>query len=70
MNLQNVVEFGDENNDIQMLMTAGTGVAMKNALPGVKAICDVVSEYTNDEDAIAHYINEVILPDQQDKVER
>lgn len=53
-----------------MLMTAGTGVAMKNALPGVKAICDVVSEYTNDEDAIAHYINEVILPQQQERVER
>ena len=70
LNLKNVVAFGDENNDVQMLMTAGTGVAMKNALPGVKAICDVVSEYTNDEDAIAHYINEVILPQQQEKVER
>ncbi|MGM9960528.1 MAG: Cof-type HAD-IIB family hydrolase [Allobaculum sp.] len=70
LKLENVVAFGDENNDVEMLMTAGTGVAMGNALPSVKAICNVVSEYTNDEDAIAHYINEVILPNQQDKVEK
>lgn len=69
LNLDNVVAFGDENNDVEMLMLAGTGVAMNNALPSVKAIADVVSDYTNDQDAIAHYIDEVILPATPDRVE-
>ncbi len=70
INLDNVVAFGDENNDQEMIILAGTGVAMKNALPSVKAIADVVSDYTNDEDALAHYINEVILPSAQGKIEK
>lgn len=70
LNLDNVVAFGDESNDIEMLMLAGTGVAMKNATPPVKAIADVISGYTNDQDALAHYVEEVILPASPDKVER
>lgn len=68
LNLDNVAAFGDENNDLEMLMLAGQSVAMKNALPSVKAIAKTVSDYTNDEDALAHYIDEVILPAQPDKV--
>ncbi|MBF0580136.1 HAD family phosphatase [Erysipelotrichaceae bacterium RD49] len=68
LNLDNIVAFGDEANDMEMLMIAGTGVAMQNAIPSVKAIADVVSDYTNDEDALAHYINEVILPAQPDRI--
>lgn len=70
LNLDNVAAFGDENNDLEMLMIAGQSVAMQNALPSVKAIARTVSDYTNDEDAIAHYINEVILPAQPDQVEK
>lgn len=70
LNLKNIVAFGDENNDAEMLSLAGTGVAMKNALPGIKAIADVVSPYTNDEDALAHYINDVILANQPDTLDQ
>ncbi len=70
LNLDNIVAFGDEANDMEMLMVSGTGVAMKNALPSVKAISDVVSDYTNDEDALAHYIDEVILPAHPDRIEK
>lgn len=70
LNLKNIVAFGDENNDAEMLSLAGTGVAMQNALPGIKAIADVVSPYTNDEDALAHYINEVILANHPDTLDQ
>lgn len=70
LDLDNVVAFGDENNDLEMLSLAGTGVAMQNALPGVKAIADVVSPYTNNEDALAHYIEEVILPATPDRLDQ
>ncbi len=70
LKLDNVVAFGDENNDAEMLTLAGTGVAMQNALPGIKAIADVVSPYTNDEDALAHYINDVILANHPDTLDK
>lgn len=70
ISLDHVVAFGDESNDIEMLSLAGTGVAMKNATAPVKAVADVVSEYTNNEDALAHYINEVILPNAEGRLEK
>lgn len=70
LSLDHVVAFGDESNDLEMLKKAGVGVAMKNATPPVKAIANVISEYTNDEDALAHFIEEEILPNHPDKLER
>ncbi|MDJ1122257.1 Cof-type HAD-IIB family hydrolase [Olsenella sp. YH-ols2217] len=42
------VAFGDAENDIEMLRMVGTGVAMGNAEPDVKAVADLV---TSDIDA-------------------
>lgn len=58
---EHVVAFGDASNDIEMLASVGHGVCMKNGTSDVKAVADVVSEYTNDEDALAHYILDYIL---------
>lgn len=46
--------FGDGGNDIEMLQTVGTGVAMGNALDNVKAIADEICG-TSAEDGIYHY---------------
>lgn len=47
-----VIVFGDNNNDVEMLRWAGRGVAMGNALPEVVEIADEVTS-TNDEDGVA-----------------
>jgi len=36
--------FGDSSNDIEMLRMAGTGVAMGNAIPQLKAVADYVTD--------------------------
>lgn len=59
---EHIVAFGDANNDIQMLKHVGTGVAMKNATKEAKEAATIVSDYTNDEDAEARFINEEIIP--------
>lgn len=46
--------FGDGNNDIEMLQAVGTGVAMKNASPALKAIADEICGHVA-EDGIYHY---------------
>lgn len=52
--------FGDETNDIEMIKMAGVGVAMGNASEYVKKIADFVTK-SNDEDGIAHFVNEFII---------
>lgn len=46
--------FGDGGNDIEMLQTVGTGVAMGNALDHVKEVADEICG-TSAEDGIYHY---------------
>jgi hydroxymethylpyrimidine pyrophosphatase-like HAD family hydrolase len=52
---QDIVAFGDDLNDIDMLAGCGIGVAMGNALDEVKAIADDVCE-TNDNDGLATWL--------------
>mgnify|MGYP002519750978 CR=1 FL=1 len=48
------IAFGDGNNDIEMLQAVGTGVAMENASPQLKAVADDVCGHVA-EDGIYHY---------------
>lgn len=57
--LSDVMAFGDDYADIEMLKMAGVGVAMGNAIAEVKAIADVVIA-SNDDDGIAQYLEETL----------
>ncbi|MBN2037476.1 MAG: HAD family phosphatase [Chitinispirillaceae bacterium] len=48
-----IVAFGDAENDIPMLKRAGLGIAVANAPPDVKKAAKRVSPWTNNEDAVA-----------------
>lgn len=52
IDLADTVAFGDNENDVAMLRTAGLGVAMANGVPAALAAADVVT-LSNDEDGIA-----------------
>ena len=57
---EDLIAFGDDLPDLDMLQVCGTGVAMANALPEVKAVADIVIG-DNDSDAIAAYLARVFL---------
>ena len=54
---EETIAFGDQLNDIDMLETAGYGVAMANAVDDVKAVADRVT-LRHDEDGVAHILEE------------
>ncbi|MCM3088146.1 hypothetical protein SAMN04488127_2291 [Bhargavaea ginsengi] len=54
---ERIIAFGDEDNDYEMIEYAGTGVAMGNAINGLKSIADEVTG-TNNEDGIAAVLEE------------
>lgn len=54
---KDIIAFGDENNDLQMLDYAGVGVAMGNATDSVKNVANVITA-SNQDDGIAVYLEE------------
>jgi hydroxymethylpyrimidine pyrophosphatase-like HAD family hydrolase len=54
--LQKLTVFGDNFNDVDMFDLAGTSVAVANAQEGVKELADIVLPNTNDEEAVAKYL--------------
>ncbi|MHB1683303.1 MAG: Cof-type HAD-IIB family hydrolase [Bacilli bacterium] len=55
-----IIAFGDELNDLEMLQYAGTGVAMGNARDVVKSAADFVTD-TCDRDGIAKFLERHVL---------
>ena len=57
---EEMLGFGDDWPDLDLLRACGTGVAMGNAIPEVKAAADYVTA-SNDEDGIAVWLEEHVL---------
>ncbi|HQB81619.1 MAG TPA: HAD family hydrolase [Bacillota bacterium] len=55
-----IVAFGDDDNDVDMLIFAGRGVAMANAIDPVRERADEICD-TNDRDGVAKWLDQHIL---------
>ncbi|WP_057777286.1 Cof-type HAD-IIB family hydrolase [Paucilactobacillus vaccinostercus] len=55
---QNIIAFGDEDNDSEMISYAGRGVAMSNAIESIKQIANDVTQDDNDHNGLAHYLQD------------
>lgn len=53
--------FGDSFNDESMLRYACHSVCMKNGNPEMKAVAAHVSDFTNEEDGVARFIQDYVL---------
>jgi Cof subfamily protein (haloacid dehalogenase superfamily) len=60
IDLSEVVAFGDDYNDIEMLRECGIGVAMRNSIDECKAVANYICGDC-DEDGVAKWIEENIL---------
>lgn len=58
---ESVMAIGDAMNDFSMLKTVGWGCAPANAIAEIKAIARVVSEKTNEEDAVSDLVLSIAL---------
>ena len=58
--ISEVVAFGDDNNDIEMLRDCGIGVAVANAIDEVKAVADYICGDC-DNDSVANWLEENVL---------
>ncbi len=59
MTMDDVVAFGDDTNDVDMIAQSGKGVAVENAVDEVKAVADCITR-SNDEDGVAIVLEELL----------
>ena len=57
LSMKNVVAFGDNYNDIEMLEAVGLGIAVANANKEVLAIADIITD-SNKDDGVVKAIQE------------
>lgn len=57
---EEVISFGDNNNDILMIKNAGLGIAMGHSNEQVKEVAKFVTK-TNDEDGVAKALENIML---------
>lgn len=55
---ENIVSFGDGQNDRSIIEYAGVGVAMSNAVPEILELADEVTT-SNNEDGIADFLDKL-----------
>lgn len=60
LNLENVLMFGDGENDRSLLLASGISVCMKNGVEEVKQIADEITK-SNNEEGVAWFIENKIL---------
>lgn len=58
ISLENVIAFGDMQNDIGMIDTAGWGVCLLNGCDESKAVAQAITEYKCVEDGVGHYLED------------
>lgn len=59
IDLRDTVAFGDSHNDLSMFEVAGCRVAMANAAPELKEMCDVIT-LSHEEDGVAAGLERVL----------
>lgn len=55
IDLKDMVAFGDDENDYEILKYCGKGVAVSNAIPMIKEIADEITD-SNDNDGVVKYL--------------
>lgn len=58
LGLENLMSFGDNNNDIEMIEHSKVGVAMNNATNELKQKSDFITDYDNNHDGIMKFLKQ------------
>lgn len=61
VDIKDTIAIGDNFNDLSMIKVAGLGVGVQNTIEDMKKECDIITNATCNESAVAEIINKYIL---------
>ena len=59
IDLQDMIAFGDDENDYEILKYCGKGIAVANAISAIKEIADDITD-SNEEDGVSNYLEKYL----------
>lgn len=60
VDFKNIISFGDQVNDLEMLENSGVGVAMKGSNEALVSRANRTSEFSNDEDGVYYEVKKIL----------
>lgn len=66
LTIDETMAFGDAMNDAALIQQAGIGVCMSNGYDSLKKLADDVTDYTNEEDGLAKYLEKHVLGEEHE----
>lgn len=60
VDIRDVIAFGDEMNDLELLQNVGYGIAMKNGNDNLKTNARGITHLTNDEGGVGKYLKKLL----------
>lgn len=57
---EEIIAIGDDNNDIEMIMNSGLGIAMKNGSERVKSVAKIITKNDNNNSGVAFELKRVL----------
>ncbi|MFW6026601.1 MAG: HAD family hydrolase [Candidatus Woesearchaeota archaeon] len=57
--IKNIIAFGDDNNDLEMIKNCGVGVAVSNAIDNVRKVADFITK-SNNKDGVAKFLDNLL----------
>lgn len=60
INPEEIIAIGDDNNDLEMILNAGLGIAMKNGSQLVKEAANIITEKDNDQSGLADALGKIL----------
>lgn len=60
INQSEIIAIGDDNNDLDMIVEAGLGIAMKNGSSLVKSSSDIITERDNNDSGVSHELQRIL----------
>ena len=61
VSIEKTTVFGDSHNDLGLFSVAGVKIAVANAIDELKEKADIILPWSNDEDAVAKYLEKKLL---------
>jgi len=59
INSDEIIAIGDDNNDLELILNSGMGIAMKNGTDECKCAANKISEYDNNNSGVYYALSEI-----------